>query len=183
MTWPPRARISGSAGGLVVVSDPPALPAAVAMTRRPPHRHTALRLLRRCSAIPLRQSGCEKFCALRAVEPAVPQVLAGPMDQLKITAVASPSRRPSSAAVVPVELGAETVGYLTASHCLGRDSTMIRRIVGFSAGLYLLFAVIGRFVEEMGAVRCGCASTCWCKRPVLSTFRWVFPWRHTLKPE
>jgi len=61
---------------------------------------------------------------------------------------------------------------------------MIRRIAGFLAGLYLLFAVIGRFVEEMGAVRCGCASTCWCKRrPVLSTFRWVFPWQHTLKPE
>jgi hypothetical protein len=54
--------------------------------------------------------------------------------------------------------------------------------VGFLAGLYLLFAVIGRFVEGMGAVRCGCASTCWCKRPVLSAFRWVFPWRHTLQP-
>jgi hypothetical protein len=60
---------------------------------------------------------------------------------------------------------------------------MIRRIAGFLAGLYVLFAVIGRFVEGMGAVRCGCASTRWCKRPVLSTFRWVFPWQHTLKPE
>ena len=30
---------------------------------------------------------------------------------------------------------------------------MIRRIVGFLAGLYVLFAVIGRFVEGMGAVR------------------------------
>ena len=60
---------------------------------------------------------------------------------------------------------------------------MVRRIVGFLAGLYLLFAVIGRFVEEMGAVRCGCASSCWCKRPILSTFRWVFPWRHTPQPE
>ena len=60
---------------------------------------------------------------------------------------------------------------------------MIRRIVGFLAGLYLLFAVIGRFVEGMGAVRCGCASTCWCKRPALSAFRWVFPWRHMLQPD
>lgn len=46
------------------------------------------------------------------------------------------------------------------------------------AGLYLLFAVIGRFVEGMGAVECGCSDECWCKRPVLSIFRWVFPWRH-----
>src|SRR5829696_4119078 len=37
--------------------------------------------------------------------------------------------------------------------------------------------------KEMVAVRCGCASACWFKRPVLSTFRWVFPWQHTLKPE
>lgn len=46
------------------------------------------------------------------------------------------------------------------------------------AAVYLLFAVIGRFVEGMGAVECGCADDCWCKRPVLSTFRWVFPWGH-----
>lgn len=43
---------------------------------------------------------------------------------------------------------------------------------------YLLFAVIGRFVEGMGAVRCGCGSRCWCQQPVLSTFRWVFPFGH-----
>jgi len=46
------------------------------------------------------------------------------------------------------------------------------------ASVYVLFAVIGRFVERMGAVRCGCAPTCWCKRPLLSTFRWVFPFGH-----
>ena len=33
-------------------------------------------------------------------------------------------------------------------------------------------------VEGMGAVRCGCAADCWCKRPILSTFRWVLPWGH-----
>ena len=47
------------------------------------------------------------------------------------------------------------------------------------AGLYVLFAAIGRFVEGMGAVECQCAADCWCKRPVLSTFRWVFPWGHS----
>jgi hypothetical protein len=34
---------------------------------------------------------------------------------------------------------------------------MVRRAAGYVLGLYLLFAVIGRFVEGMGAVRCGCA--------------------------
>lgn len=43
---------------------------------------------------------------------------------------------------------------------------------------YLLFAVLGRFVEGMGAVEYGCAADCWCKRPVLSVFRWVFPYGH-----
>ena len=28
----------------------------------------------------------------------------------------------------------------------------------------------------MGAVHCGCAADCWCKRPIPSTFRWVFPY-------
>lgn len=46
------------------------------------------------------------------------------------------------------------------------------------AAVYLLFAVIGRIVEGMGAVECGCVDDCWCKRPVLSTFRWAFPWGH-----
>jgi hypothetical protein len=54
----------------------------------------------------------------------------------------------------------------------------VKRLIVWLAGVYLLFAVIGRFVEGMGAVRCGCAPTCWCKKPVLSTFRWVFPFKH-----
>jgi hypothetical protein len=68
-------------------------------------------------------------------------------------------------------------GYSTVSAIEG-ESEMIRRVVGALAAVYLLSAVIGRFVEEMGAVRCGCAPTCWCKRPILSTFRWIFPWGH-----
>lgn len=52
---------------------------------------------------------------------------------------------------------------------------MIRRVAGYAAGLYLLFVVIGRFVEGMGAVRCGCAIDCWCHRPVLSTSGGPFP--------
>jgi hypothetical protein len=52
-----------------------------------------------------------------------------------------------------------------------------RLLVGVGA-TYLLFAVIGRFVEGIGAVECGCAADCWCKRPGLSVFRWVFPYGH-----
>ncbi len=55
---------------------------------------------------------------------------------------------------------------------------MVRRTIGVVVGLFLLSAVTGRFVERMGVVRCGCAGDCWCKRPILSTFRWVFPWGH-----
>lgn len=33
-------------------------------------------------------------------------------------------------------------------------------------------------VERMGRIRCGCAVDCWCRRPGLSLFRWVFPWWH-----
>lgn len=44
--------------------------------------------------------------------------------------------------------------------------------------LYLLFALIGRYVELIGGVTCECRSDCWCKKPVLSTFRWVFPLGH-----
>ena len=54
----------------------------------------------------------------------------------------------------------------------------MKRALMSLAVVYLLFALIGRFVEGMGAVECGCSDDCWCKRPVLSTFRWVFPWGH-----
>gem|GEM_PF-1724728 len=55
---------------------------------------------------------------------------------------------------------------------------VVKRFVARGFAVFLLFAVIGRFVEEMGAVECGCAPSCWCKRPVLRTFRWVFPYGH-----
>ena len=54
----------------------------------------------------------------------------------------------------------------------------LRRLAGRLLALYLLFAVIGRFVERMGAVQSDCSPDCWCRRPVLSTFRWVVPRGH-----
>jgi hypothetical protein len=53
---------------------------------------------------------------------------------------------------------------------------VLRRV----AAMYLLFAVLGRFVEEMGAAQCDCDATCWCRRPGLSLFRWVLPVRHRI---
>lgn len=54
----------------------------------------------------------------------------------------------------------------------------MQRLMVRVLGLYLLFAAIGRYVEAMGAVRCNCDDRCWCHRPGLSTFRWVFPFGH-----
>jgi hypothetical protein len=53
-----------------------------------------------------------------------------------------------------------------------------KRVLVAAGSTYLLFAVIGRFVEGMGAVECECAADCWCKRPALSLFRWVLPYGH-----
>lgn len=58
----------------------------------------------------------------------------------------------------------------------------MRRLLRDLAGLYVLFAVIGKYVEALGAVRCECAGSCWCHRPGLSLFRWVFPWGHEARP-
>lgn len=58
----------------------------------------------------------------------------------------------------------------------------MRRTVGWVFGVYVLFAVIGRFVEGMGAVRCECSDDCWCRRSGLSVFRWVIPAGHRSPP-
>jgi hypothetical protein len=59
-----------------------------------------------------------------------------------------------------------------------RSLREVKRLLLWAASVYVLFAIIGRFVEEMGAVECGCAPECWCHRHLLSTFRWVFPYGH-----
>ena len=54
----------------------------------------------------------------------------------------------------------------------------MKRAVLVLVGAYLLIAVGNRTAEHFGAMRCGCAEDCWCRRRWLSLFRWVFPWRH-----
>jgi len=58
-----------------------------------------------------------------------------------------------------------------------KAATPKRVLVGVGS-THLLFVVIGRFVEGIGAVECRCAADCWCKRPVRSLFRRVLPYRH-----
>ena len=58
--------------------------------------------------------------------------------------------------------------------------TRVRTVLLRLAGAYVVAAVIGRIGEALGMHRCGCPPDCWCKRPILSTFRWVFPYRHKL---
>ena len=55
----------------------------------------------------------------------------------------------------------------------------MKRFVGWALGLYLAAAMVGLARERMGLVSCGCADDCWCQRPGLSLFRWVFPRGHT----
>lgn len=54
---------------------------------------------------------------------------------------------------------------------------MKRLLVVVVAG-YVLVAAGNRVAEHLGAMTCGCSQDCWCRRPGLSLFRWVFPWGH-----
>jgi hypothetical protein len=55
---------------------------------------------------------------------------------------------------------------------------MIRRSLLVAAAIYVAAAVVGHARERAGAIACGCREDCWCKRPGLNIFRWVFPFRH-----
>lgn len=54
----------------------------------------------------------------------------------------------------------------------------MKRLLVAVLGGYLLLAVGNKVAEAAGAMRCGCAEDCWCRRPGLNLFRWVFPWKH-----
>ena len=57
----------------------------------------------------------------------------------------------------------------------------MKRVLLLLMGGYVLVAAGNRVAEHFGVQTCGCAEDCWCKRPGLSLFRWVFPWGH--RPE
>ena len=54
----------------------------------------------------------------------------------------------------------------------------MKRVLGWVAVLYLCTAIVGLLRERLGMSSCGCADDCWCKKPGLSLFRWVFPRGH-----
>ena len=56
----------------------------------------------------------------------------------------------------------------------------MKRVLATMVGLYLLAALATRLAEAMGMRTCGCAGDCWCKKPGLSAFRWVFPRGHRI---
>jgi hypothetical protein len=56
----------------------------------------------------------------------------------------------------------------------------MKRIIVIGAGVYLGSALVGHALERSGATTCECRADCWCKRPGLSVFRWVFPFKHSM---
>jgi hypothetical protein len=62
--------------------------------------------------------------------------------------------------------------------CCGTVAAMLKRGLLLLATLYIAAALVGHVQERFGAIRCECREDCWCKRPGLSFFRWVFAFGH-----
>ena len=56
-------------------------------------------------------------------------------------------------------------------------STFARVVQALVIG-YVALALVTRAKEAAGVYICDCADDCWCKRPGLSLFRWVYPRGH-----
>ena len=54
---------------------------------------------------------------------------------------------------------------------------MKRILVSLAIG-YVVLGLVWRAKEAAGMISCGCDPDCWCKKPGLSIFRWVFPRYH-----
>lgn len=54
----------------------------------------------------------------------------------------------------------------------------VKRLLLAIAVGYMLLALVGRAKEAAGIYTCECYVDCWCKKPGLSLFRWVFPRFH-----
>ena len=59
---------------------------------------------------------------------------------------------------------------------------MKRVVWAFVLG-YVILGLITRAMEASGAYTCACDPDCWCKRPGLSLFRWVFPRFHRIREQ
>jgi hypothetical protein len=57
---------------------------------------------------------------------------------------------------------------------------MLRRMIQATLVGYVVLGLVTRGLEEFGLyARCERDPACWCKRPGLTVFRWVFPRGHT----
>lgn len=56
-------------------------------------------------------------------------------------------------------------------------SVFIRTLEAIVIG-YVALALYTRMREATGARTCACEADCWCKKPGLTLFRWVFPRGH-----
>jgi hypothetical protein len=54
----------------------------------------------------------------------------------------------------------------------------VRRILASLVIGYVVLALVYKAREAAGLLRCDCYDDCWCRRPGLSVFRWVFPRFH-----
>jgi len=55
---------------------------------------------------------------------------------------------------------------------------LVKRLLIALAIGYVVLALVSRAKEAAGLLRCSCYPDCWCQRPGLSLFRWVFPRFH-----
>jgi hypothetical protein len=56
---------------------------------------------------------------------------------------------------------------------------MLKTTVSALLGAYVGAGLVTCSLERNGVIgACPCLPECWCKRPVLSVFRWVFPYGH-----
>jgi hypothetical protein len=51
----------------------------------------------------------------------------------------------------------------------------VSRVLKFMAVGYVVVGLIALSLERTGVYACRCEPECWCRRPGLSVFRWVFP--------
>ena len=54
----------------------------------------------------------------------------------------------------------------------------MRRSLVIAITLYLGAAIGTRAADAAGMQHCHCSPSCWCRRPILSAFRWVAPLGH-----
>jgi hypothetical protein len=54
----------------------------------------------------------------------------------------------------------------------------VRKALAVLAIAYLMLALLSKAKEAAGRLSCDCYPDCWCRKPGLSLFRWVFPRFH-----